>query len=432
MAGIAEFGLMILGAALGIGIGWLLAKNRYANEVVRAEAQITEVSIRAEAQVAEANIRAEAQATALSQSKELMLAEMKTLATNAARQNSEDFLLLAEERLGKVESEAVKDHDARKKEVELLVTPIKEHLEKLEKATSDMELKREGAYQGLKRTADMLHKQTVDLRDTNVQLSTALRGSVKARGNWGQVALKNIAEAAGMLEHCDFDIEVTLKSGAGGARVDLLANIPNGGYIPVDSKVPLAAYWDGLELDDGDARAVKMKEHAKAVKKHIDDLVERDYPRLVEGVDFTVMFIPAEPILSTAFEYEPSLQEYAFGKHVLIVTPVTLIALLRTVGLYWQQQSMAENAKEIHSRAREFYDRVAKFSHDLAKMGRGINTVVGAYNDAVGSYDSRVVPSGRRLEELKVTEGSQRKLAELPATAIAHTVKQIATSSEEE
>ena len=410
MADIAELGLIVLGAALGIGIGWLLAKNRYAGDVIRAEAQVN----------------------AISQSKDSMLAEMQSVASNVARQNSEDFLRLAEERLGKVESEAAKDHAARKKEVELLVTPIKDHLEKLEKATSEMELKREGAYQGLKRTADMLHQQTVDLRDTNVQLSTALRGSVKARGNWGQVALKNIAEAAGMLEHCDFDTEVTLKSGKGGARVDLLAKIPSGGHIPVDAKVPLAAYWDGLELDDGDARALKMKEHAKSVKKHIDDLVERDYPRMMEGVDFTVMFIPAEPILSTAFEYEPALQEYAFSKHVLIVTPVTLIALLRTVGLYWQQQSMAENAKEIHFRAREFYDRVAKFSHDLAKMGRGINTVVGAYHDAVGSYDGSVVPSGRRLEELKVTEGLQRKIAELPEPSTARTVKQIASTKEVE
>ena len=175
-----------------------------------------------------------------------------------------------------------------------------------------------------------------------------------------------------------------------------------------------------------------MKEHAKAVKKHIDDLVDRDYPRMMEGVDFTVMFIPAEPILSTAFEYEPTLQEYAFSKHVLIVTPVTLIALLRTVGLYWQQQSMADNAKEIHAKAREFYDRVSKFSHDLAKMGRGINTVVGAYNDAVASYDSRVVPSGRRLEDLKVTEGAQRKLSELPSAASALSVILLAASSDEE
>ena len=409
MAGLAEYGFIILGTTLGLGIGWLLAKNRYSGDVIRAEAQVAAISL----------------------SKDTMLAEMQSVASNVARQNSEDFLRLAEERLGKVESESAKDHAARKKEVESLVDPIKEHLQKLEKATTDMELKREGAYQGLKRTADMLHQQTVDLRDTNVQLSTALRGSVKARGNWGQVALKNIAEAAGMLEHCDFDTEVTLKSGAGGARVDLLANIPNGGSIPVDSKVPLAAYWDGLELEDSNARAVKMKEHAKAVKKHIDDLVDRDYPRLLDGVDFTVMFIPAEPILSTAFEYEPTLQEYAFNKHVLIVTPVTLIALLRTVGLYWQQQSMADNAKEIHKKAREFYDRVTKFSHDLAKMGRGINTVVGAYNDAVGSYDGSVMPSGRRLEDLKLADGAQRKLADLPEAAVARTVKQISPKEDE-
>ena len=174
MAGIAEYGFIILGTALGLGIGWLLAKNRYSSDVIRAEAQVAAISL----------------------SKDSMLAEMQSVATNVARQNSEDFLRLAEERLGKVESESAKDHVARKKEVESLVTPIKEHLEKLEKATTEMELKREGAYQGLKRTADMLHQQTVDLRDTNVQLSTALRGSVKARGNWGQVALKNIAGSA--------------------------------------------------------------------------------------------------------------------------------------------------------------------------------------------------------------------------------------------
>lgn len=409
MAGLTEYGFILLGTFLGLGIGWLFAKNRYGGDAIRAQAQVEAISL----------------------SKETMLAEMESVASNVARQNSEDFLRLAEQRLGKVESDSAKDHIARKKEVESLVTPIREHLEKLERATADMEVKREGAYQGLKRTADLLRQQTADLRDTNVHLSTALRGSVKARGNWGQVALKNIAEAAGMLEHCDFDTEVTLKSGAGGARVDLLAKIPNGGNIPVDSKVPLSAYWDGLELEDGKARALKMVEHAKAVKKHVNDLVDRDYPRLLDGVDFTVMFIPAEPILSTAFEHEPTLQEYAFNKHVLIVTPVTLIALLRTVGLYWQQQSMADNAKAIHAQAREFYDRVSKFSHDLAKMGRGINTVVGAYNDAVGAYDGSVVPSGRRLEELKVADGLQRKLADLPESTVPRTVKQLSAPEDD-
>jgi len=396
MASVTEYGLLIIGCALGIGIGFLIAKNKYSTEAIKASAQ------------------AEAQAAANQQSKDSMKAEMESIAAMVARQNSEDFLKLAEERLGKHQSEATKDYDARKKEVESLVEPIKQHLEKLEIATNEMEKNREGAYSEISTMVKGLQEQTTNLRDTNVKLSTALRGSVKARGDWGQVALKNIAEAAGMLEHCDFDVEYTLKSGAGGARVDLLAKIPDGGSVPVDSKVPLSAYWDGLDIEDPDARTDKMKEHAKNVKKHIDDLASRNYPSLIGGSDFTVMFIPAEPILSAAFEYEPSLQEYGFNKHVLIVTPVTLLALLRTVSLYWQQQSMADNAKEIHTQAREFYDRVAKFSSDLAKMGRGINTVVGAYNDAVSSYDARIIPSGKKLESLKVTEGAQRKVEEIP------------------
>ena len=403
--------LVLIGSSLGLGIGWLLAKIKFSTQLVLAEA---------ETQAALGN-------------KQTLVAEMESVAATVARQNSEDFLRLAEERLGKVQSEAGKDYDARKKEVELLVSPIKDHLEKLEKATTEMEKNREGAYHGIKRMVEGLQEQTTSLRDTNVKLSTALRGSVKARGNWGQVALKNIAEAAGMLEHCDFDVEVTLKSGAGGARVDLLAKIPNGGHVPVDSKVPLAAYWDGLDLEDGEARAVKMKQHANDVKKHVNDLANRDYPRLMDGTDFTVMFIPAEPILSTAFEYEPSLQEYAFNKHVLIVTPVTLLALLRTVGLYWQQQSMAENAKEIHAQAREFYGRAAKFSHDLAKMGKNLNTVVGAYNDAVASYDARLIPAGKKLDSLKVTEGAQKKLAELPeVSSVIRDVKNITKTTAEE
>ena len=169
--------IIIIASGLGIGLGWLLAKMKFSTELVRAEV---------EAQAAQGN-------------KATLVAEMESVATAVARQNSEDVLRLAEERLGKVQSEANKDYDARKKEVELLVSPIKEHLEKLEKATNDMEKNREGAYQGIKRMVEGLQEQTTNLRDTNVKLSTALRGSIKARGNWGQVALKNIAEAAGML-----------------------------------------------------------------------------------------------------------------------------------------------------------------------------------------------------------------------------------------
>tara|TARA_B100000575_G_scaffold157558_1_gene125804 strand:+ start:1317 stop:2564 length:1248 start_codon:yes stop_codon:yes gene_type:complete len=415
MAAVADYGLLVLGCVIGIGLGYLLAKNKYSSDAIKATA------------------KSDAQIAALQETRSAMEAEMKNIAVDVSRQNSEEFLKLAQAQLGQVHVEASKDYDARKKEVELLVNPIKEHLDKLAQATTEMEKNREGAYSEISTMVKGLQEQTTNLRDTNVKLSTALRGSVKARGDWGQVALKNIAEAAGMLQHCDFDVEYTLKSGAGGARVDLLARIPDGGSVPVDAKVPLAAYWDGLDVDDPDARSSKMVEHAKNVKKHIDDLASRNYPNLIGGSDFTVMFIPAEPILSAAFEYEPTLQEYGFNKHVLIVTPVTLLALLRTVGLYWQQQSMAENAKEIHSQAREFYDRVAKFSGDIAKMGRGISQAVGAYNDAVASYDARIIPSGKKLEALEVTASAQRKVEQIPQvdTAVKN-VKHLVDKSDED
>lgn len=415
MATLAEYGLLVLGCAIGIGLGYLIAKNKYSSDAIKATA------------------KSEAQIAAMQETKAAMEAEMKNIAVDVSRQNSEEFLKLAQVQLGQVHIEASKDYDARRKEVESLVNPIKEHLDKLSQATTEMEKSRKGAYSEISAMVKGLQEQTTNLRDTNVKLSTALRGSVKARGDWGQVALKNIAEAAGMLQHCDFDVEYTLKSGAGGARVDLLARIPDGGSVPVDAKVPLAAYWDGLDLEDPDARASKMVEHAKNVKKHIDDLASRNYPNLIGGSDFTVMFIPAEPILSAAFEYEPTLQEYGFNKHVLIVTPVTLLALLRTVGLYWQQQSMTENAKEIHVQAREFYDRVAKFSGDIAKMGRGISQAVGAYNDAVASYDARIIPSGKKLEALEVTTSAQRKVEQIPQvdTAVKN-VKHLVDKSDED
>tara|TARA_B100000214_G_scaffold202041_1_gene146395 strand:- start:96 stop:1295 length:1200 start_codon:yes stop_codon:yes gene_type:complete len=397
---------------IGLSLGWLVAKNKLGIELVEIRAH------------------AAAKEQAFEEKSELLEERMENVATRVSQQNSETFLQLAEERLGKVQTEAAADADARKKEVEALVNPIKEHLTKLEKATTEMEKNREGAYQGLKRTVEGLQKQTIDLRDTNVQLSTALRGSIKARGNWGQISLKNIAESAGMLEHCDFDVEWTLQSGKGGARVDMLVKISDNGSIPVDAKVPLASYWDALEIEDSDARLAKMSNHAKEVKKHIDDLYKRDYASLVGGAEFTVMFIPAEPILSAAFEIDPSLQEYAFRKHILIATPVTLIGLLRTVGIYWTQQSLAENAREIQDSAREFYERAAKFGEDLAKVGRGLTSAVNAYNSAIGAYEARVIPAGRRLESLKVADNSPRKLES--GKSIEGGVRLLTTAVEEE
>lgn len=410
-----EIGMALVGLGMAFALGWLISSSR------------------SNVKLATSEIRTEAQADALNQATEAMQNEFKAIASDALQGNSEQFLQVAEEKLKVHTKEGEKVLGEQKMAMENLVVPIRESLDKLEKNSHAMEEKREGAYQGMKRQVEELQKATTGLRDSSVQLSTALRGSIKDRGNWGQVSLKNVAEAAGMLEHCDFDIEYTLKSGKGGARVDMLAKIPGGEGIPVDAKVPLANYWDALETDDQERKGELMLKHCKDVKKHIDDLAERDYSGILgpNGADFTVMYIPAEPILAAAYEHQPDLQEYAFKERILIVTPVTLIALLRTVGVYWQQQSIAENAQDILQHAQEFYQRSAKFSGDLAKMGRGLNTALNAYNEAATSFATRLMPSGRRLEEFKVTDGLAKKVEEMKLIDGSATIIESALLQEE-
>jgi DNA recombination protein RmuC len=292
--------------------------------------------------------------------------------------------------------------------------PIKEALAKLETGNQEIEKNREGAYQSLKTTLDNLQQQTQDLASASTSLSTALKGSSQARGNWGEISLKNIAEAAGMLQHCDFDIQMTLEAGVGGARADMLVTLPGGGMIPVDAKAPLTAFIKAQEAKDEDERKKALKQLTKDVKKHVDDLVQRDYAQYAErGVDFTVMYVPSEPVLAATFEAEPKLQEYAFSKRILITTPVTLLALLRTVAVYWRHEAIMDNASEIAENAQELYSRVTTFAEHLAAMGSNLRKTLESYNQSVGSFERRVVPAGKRLMELEITDGS-KEIPSLP------------------
>ena len=191
---------------------------------------------------------------------------------------------------------------------------------------------------------------------------------------------------------------------------------------------------DGLIIRSGTKVDSKMIEHAKDLKKHIDDLHNRDYAGLIEGADFTVMFIPADPILSAAYEVDPSLQEYAFRKHILIATPVTLIGLLRTVGIHWQQKALAENAQQIQSDALELYSSVVNFSSHLAKVGRGLSSAVSGYNSALGTYEGTLLPSGKRMESLKVVDGLPKRLGKDQAKIerVEKSVRLLTKSVEEE
>lgn len=332
---------------------------------------------------------------------------LRTLAANALERNTRQFLDLAEQRLAVSREQAARDLEERRLAIETLLAPLRETLGKLEARTGEIEKAREGAYRGLEEQIRLLHETAVDLQDRTTTLAAALR-SGSARGRWGEVALRNIAELAGMSEHCDF---LEQKTTADGKRPDMTVKLPGGRLIAVDAKAPLDAYLDAAEAVDEKARDAALARHVSALRGHVRALAARDYASGLEGdVDLVVLFLPGDAFLSAAFSRDPDLQIEALRSRVLVAVPTTLVALLRTVAIYWQQRSMAENAEAIYRAAEELYARTAVFGEHLARTGKGLRDAVKAYNAAVGSFETRLLPMGRRLEDVKVAEQLKRDL----------------------
>ncbi len=331
----------------------------------------------------------------------------KALAADALAGSSKQFLSLAEQRFATSEERAKADLEERKKAVQSLLEPLRTTLLSLDQKTQDLEKARVEAYSRIDEQVQLLALATSRLQDKTTSLTTALKSS-QVRGRWGEIALRNVAELSGMTEHCDFDEQPTL---AEGQRPDMVVNLPGGRKIAVDAKAPLTDYLAATEAVEEKQREAALERHVKALRGHIKTLAGRNYAEaLGSDLDLVVMFLPGDPFLSAAFAKDPDLQVEALRSKVLIATPMTLIALLRTVAIYWQQRSLAENAEVIAAAARELYQRAAKFSDDLDRIGKGLAAALKAYNDAVGSFDRRLLPMGRRLEELKVSEQTKRNL----------------------
>jgi len=434
--------IAVASTLLGAGVTWLIATSRGRVKVARAESELRQKITAAEARAdAEADRRAsveqdldeitvarneldrrfsaaevelrtsreqiEDQKRFVADSQKELENSFKALSAAALEGSTKQFLELAEQRWKTTREEAGADLEKRRQAIETLLAPLSETLKKLDTKTGEMEKERRGAYDALKEHLAHLQSATTTLQDRTTTLATALRGT-QARGRWGEIALKNIAEMAGMSEHCDFEEQTTT---AEGGRPDMVVKLPDGRYIAVDAKVPLAGYLKAVEAVDEDGRRAGLHEHVQAVRAHIKALAARDYAAGIEGdVDLVVLFLPADSFLAAAYSEEPELQNEAMRSRVLLATPTTLVALLRTVAIYYQQRALAENAQEIADTARELYERAAKFGEDLAKTGKGLKSAVEAYNRAVGSFERRFLPMGQKLESLKVTEQARREL----------------------
>ena len=386
-------------------------RNEMAAELERAEQTLREM----DRQLAVATEREERAREMISELKSFAESSRKTLednfkalAADALAGSSKQFLQLAEQRLANTEERAKKELDERKTAIQTLLEPLGEGLKSLDQKTREIEKARVDAYSRIDQQVQMLAKATEGLQEKATTLVSALKGS-QVRGRWGEMALRRVAELAGMTEHCDFEEQRAIGDGK---RPDMTVQLPGDRVIAVDAKAPLTAYLEAAEAKDEKTRDQALDRHVRALKGHIKSLAVRSYAEALDSeLDLVVMFLPGDPFLAAAFAKDPDIQVEALRSKVLIATPTTLLALLRTVAIYWQQRSMAENAEVIAETARELYERAAKFGEDLAKVGSGLGSALRAYNTAVGSFDRRLIPMSRKLEELRVSEQSKRDLS---------------------
>jgi DNA recombination protein RmuC len=320
----------------------------------------------------------------------------QALSADALKQSAPEFLRLAEQSFGRFQEAAKGDLDKRQESIKVLVEPLKQQLETYQKNLQQSAASQSSTLGEVKMQLELLSQQSASLASETQQFRMVLKSN-SARGKWGEETLRRVVEAAGMSAHCDF----TEQAMAGENRPDLVVRLPGERLIIVDAKVPDFDFLNAVETADPVRRADALAAHAAKLRGTIKALADRDYPReFANALDYVVLFVPAESLFSAALEGDHDLIVWAAERRILLATPASLIALLRSVSVSWQQHAQTENAQKIAEAAQEFYARVVKFTEFFEKIGAGLDRANSAFNAAAASFQTRVRPAGERLAEL--------------------------------
>jgi DNA recombination protein RmuC len=386
---------LVTGAALGFLLGQMRGLRRI--ETLRVELEGARVRL-------ETGARQEAERVAfLEQSEARLRASFDSLAGETLRANSELFLRLAREALGRDQALAQSSLKERETAIAQLVEPLRTALERTDKQAQSLEHERHEAYTALRTQIDSLASGQTQLQRETRNLVTALRRP-EVRGRWGELTLRRLVELAGLSEHCDFTEQLHLFGQEGALRPDLVVHMPDARDLVVDVKTPLDAYLEALEAPTEEGKQQALKKHAQQVETRVRQLASKSYwAQFEHSPEFAVLFLPGDQFLSAALAERPDLLDGALKQGVIIATPSTLIALLKTVAHGWRQTAVAENAKVIRELGQELYRRLGAFTGHLERLGSRLGAAVDAYNSAVGSLERQVLPQARRFPDLGVT-----------------------------
>jgi DNA recombination protein RmuC len=342
----------------------------------------------------------------------------QALSADALDRSARTFLEIAEGRLGAANARAAGELESRRAAVEHLVEPLRDTLARVEAQLKESDQQRYLSHAALAEQVQIARQSSDALREQTQALVTALRRP-EARGRWGEMQLRRVAELAGMSARCDFDEQVTVVAADGTFRPDMVVRLAGGKNVVVDAKVSLAAYLEAAQAADESVRSARLDAHARHVREHVDRLAAKAYwAALRPSPEFVVLFIPGEAFLAPALEHDPGLLEHAMARRVHIATPTTLVTMLRTAQYAWQQEALSENARAVFDLGRELYERLSGLSQNVDVLGKALAGAVTAYNRAVGSLETRVLVSARKLSDLGVTDAALE-----PPRAVDDTVR---------
>ena len=393
---------LILAALVGALIGaavTALALGGWARVVSRRNARLHEDLLGATADAARSSERLRELEAAKGTDEERLRGLFAKVSQEALTVNAEQFLQLAETRLGAARDAAAVELDRRTDSVQQILEPLGAQLERYSTAVAEIENKRTDAYRLLVERVDSLAKLGQDLRHETDRLVQSLRAP-QTRGRWGELQLRRVVELAGMVNKVDFIEQVSTDGESGKLRPDMVINLPGGGTIVVDSKVPLQAFLDANDATTEAERATALARHASQLRTHITQLGSKEYwKQFPTAPDYVVCFIPGEPLANAAFEQDPSLMEDALKLNVIPATPTNLVTLLKTVAHNWRYEDIEQKAKAIIDLGTELYDRLRTVSGHLDQMRKSLTKTVDSYNALLGSVESRLLVTARTLHD---------------------------------